>query len=813
MTAVNEPSHSRKRMATYGKAVRKRLPDGITSLERYRSLSQEDPGSPTSSISPVVATLKSVPPPPPHLRSSASSDLLDLPSSNGLEDTNATPKRRKITGEIHLCRENPAHNTPQQQHLIDEPKGSSTTTQNVPTKHGSPSKHLQRISLGPRRLAVPPNGRGSTIGHSTLSSPPSPMTGENGAKVQDQIDRQARKPSPEKGNIAVTVNISKAQLVRRDVSPTPRKLSTPDGTLVSTPVGLTPKGVKMWNGLLEEKCTTELEATESQSIIGGNRYLKDVAGRASSKPSLPRKRLIDSLVKKSRKSIPPRHLSPITGEDQASNQSALILISNDTPHLRGRSTAPAVFEPVPGRAGIESTVVSGSQIPQASGPKITYSRQRSMLAEQDISEKATFNLPLHDGLPHDRRQTRRGSFPLVASLQNLHEIDDADEGQAGVAIRTIHELRQAGAHTRFIDEVEDLLDRIGKLSTRRAGLLDLAQKMKEKEFRDKFLANGMDHQLFPHLGEERDVISGFLILSLLIILLDVGIVPAAHVQRLHVIARLLIHLLDVKDNIADVAKDRKNNMSKSAQMTLSGQVQALLGLRVWEGLQVEIVSPRTVALRCLELMVRQSRESGYTGAIISNELTEKLFCILKLHSSNGSWNLPTGQDLLDTQLTLSTLESHSLNAIMSLDESTLVGFYLPIVRSILESTLRTSSEESKILQILVIRLTLNITNNNPKASDVFATPEVMHTMGQALVTNFSLLTKFMVEEERIKLVDHLILMLGVMMNFAECSVSARRCFHELKDSKHDPLDDLVHIFVENLEKTSEVGLILDSFSC
>jgi hypothetical protein len=133
------------------------------------------------------------------------------------------------------------------------------------------------------------------------------------------------------------------------------------------------------------------------------------------------------------------------------------------------------------------------------------------------------------------------------------------------------------------------------------------------------------------------------------------------------------------------------------------------------------------------------------------------------------------------------------------------------VRSILESTLKNASDEFKVLQLLVVRLTLNVTNSNPRASDVFATPQIMHVMGQAVIANFSLLSNFMVEEERIKLVDHLVLMLGVMMNFAECSVSARRCFHELKDSGQDPLDDLVRIFVENLGKTFEVRLTRGAF--
>jgi hypothetical protein len=826
MTAVNESTLPRKRIATYGKAARKRLPDNTTILERCMRQIRSPPITLTS---PKAATLRikpAIPSPPP--RSTASSDLSNESSSYDVDDTDAAPKRRKMAHGIFVYGEKPACNTTSprtSQRSFTEPKaGSLMPTQNVPVRNLI--KRLQTDSLSSRRLAEPPRDQIPKSGESedSIAFLRSSHAIQGKTKVQDQGTGQARGVSPEAGNVVFIPNKLMNQGARGHDFPTRKlppsryehRLSSSNNTPTHECELLTkernrsnstvtiPKGTEMWNGLLGKDYVSEMKATLSQNTPVEDRYSKETAGNMERNQLSPRKRLIDSLHEKSQSFVPTGHSSPSL-EEEVLERTAPIPISTNTLYRRGELKLPTNFQQVAEGAEAGSILESGNQASQASGPKITYSHQRSILVEQDIPEDISFSLPLHESLPCNRRHNPGGSYPFPASVRSLHMRGDADEEQACVTIRTIHELRQAGANRRFIDAMEDLLDRIENPSTRRSGLLDLAQKMEEKDFHHKFFSNGMEHRLYPHLEQERDVISGFLILSLLITLLDLGTTPMAIVHRLQGMNRLLVHLLDVKDNVIAVAKDRRSNMSKYSQMALSCQVQSLLSLRVWKDLRVESASPRTVALRFLELLVRQSRKSSYTGAIISSELTEKIFSILKMHSRNGSWDLPTGQDLVDIQLALSTLESHSLNAVTNLDDSTLVDYYLPIVRSILESTLKSPSDEIKVLQVSVVRLTLNATNNSPGASDVFATPETMHVIGQALVTNFNLLSKFMTEEERIKLVDHLVLMSGVMMNFAECSVAARRCFHELKDSGQDPLDDLVNIFVDNLEKTFEVG--------
>jgi hypothetical protein len=113
-----------------------------------------------------------------------------------------------------------------------------------------------------------------------------------------------------------------------------------------------------------------------------------------------------------------------------------------------------------------------------------------------------------------------------------------------------------------------------------------------------------------------------------------------------------------------------------------------------------------------------------------------------------------------------------------------------------------------LLQVLILRLTLNVTNNNPKASDIFARESLMAVMGQAIVTKFKMISRFLTEEEFSITMDHLILVLGVMINFAEWSSRSRNSLQALDGKPNDPLGGMIQLFLDNQARTSEVRLLL-----
>jgi len=461
---------------------------------------------------------------------------------------------------------------------------------------------------------------------------------------------------------------------------------------------------------------------------------------------------------------------------------------------------------------IQTALSSQASQTQNAGPKFTYTKQRSMLAEEDLMAQLALDMPTQPVPAPNGKRGRRGSIPKLVPLQSFQEDEEDNEGNSQT-IRSVHELRQAGANNRFMDEIEDLLDRVGKpspkpSSLRRSALLELAGKFKDKNFVRQFRANGVEQRLFVHLGQETDLITGFIMISILMVLLVDTSMPHIITQlRRQGITRLLIRLIGSPVSIVALSKERKSNMSKIAQSLIDKHQNFLLQMQIWEDLQPQTTSPRTTALKCLEVMVRQTREAGNSSDIISKELTTDLFEILKTVSDEDAWDLPQGEQAIDSYLALSTLESHSIAARTVNDEAIWISDYLPIIADNLEVALSRPVHSFGNMQTLILRLTLNVTNNNSKASEVFARSSLMAVMGGVIIAKFRTILLFSAQDDFSLVVDHLVLVLGLLINFADGSLPARESIESLQGMAIDPLEGMVQLFVDNVASMSEVSFV------
>ncbi|TQS35513.1 hypothetical protein Golomagni_04066 [Golovinomyces magnicellulatus] len=457
---------------------------------------------------------------------------------------------------------------------------------------------------------------------------------------------------------------------------------------------------------------------------------------------------------------------------------------------------PEIANPQP---TVSSNQASNSS--QCLGPRFTYSRQRSMLAEEDLMKEFDFELPTSNRTSGNRRN-RRGSVPKLQPLSNFHEEEDDDK----VLIKSVHELRKSGAMKRFVDECTDLFDRIGssgvKNSLRRSGLVELAGKMMDMSFVQNFLANSMEQQLFVNLDKETDIISGFLIISILISVLMKG--PLAHIIPLlcrHGITKLIIDLLDHEIGIAAVCKDFKTNMSKMAQSLVIEHHNSLLKLSLWNDPGLEILSPRTIALGCLKIISQQSPNAEVSYDVFSDELSGKLFSIMKSISSEESFQKKRS---VDFSLTVNCLQTHYTTACSLLDESKWIKSYLPLLADVLELDLIYSCGLSDDAHIVILKMTLQVTNNNQLATEVFARPSLLLVLSKTLVSQFHVINSPLAQDEFLRILDHISLLLGVLMNFSEWSQYVRECmqYFESQDDV-DPLREMILIFQERSEKISQ----------
>ncbi|TGO31056.1 hypothetical protein BPAE_0002g01500 [Botrytis paeoniae] len=555
-----------------------------------------------------------------------------------------------------------------------------------------------------------------------------------------------------------------------------------------------PKATKLWDALDNETPETTMSSADELSLVVSTpkrvypivRKLSKTAAFAKPANLTPRKRLIDSLVEQT----PREDLDDEDDDDNESgNEHDNSQLEDHFQHLnnsRAQSLAPEV--------PTFTAPAQASQGPPIAGPKFTYSRQRSMLVEEDMMEQFAFDMPLETP---QSSQRRRGSIPSLKPLSSFREEEQQEDEAASTAIRTIHELRQAGANSRFADEVEDLLDRIGrpsiKLSSmRRSGLLDLGLKMKDKAFVRQFRAHGAEQRLFIDIGQEADIVSGFLMTSLITPILAEGSAPLVVSQlQQQGIAKLLGRLISVEKSFVSVIKERKTNMSKMAQKSMAAYHDSLLSIPAWKDLSPRELSPRTLALKCLELMVRQCREAGDASDIISEELNTSLFEILKLSNSDAAWDFPHGTEAVDFYLTLSTLESHSLVSRIAQDETIWIHQLLPIIGNTLNTALNRPLESFGEQQILALKLTVNVTNHNPKACDAIVDSDLMFTILCIIVAKFKSMSSLWAEEEIVVAVDNLILLIGAMINFALWSTKALQNINDFAGTGRDPLDELV----------------------
>lgn len=812
MATFTDTTVPRKRMATYGKAARKRISDygfsspvpkseapemqesqflesrspSITPLETQRSenMPRKYASRTFSSASPVSAHVFDVP---------SSDDELAAPSSK--PSSNRPAMQSKVTYTRKTL--------PASTEDSDRRKKVKLSPARQPSQE--PAKPTKRPVLNTANQASKSLNKSLGTGQSsTVVARPKLSTGQ---RKPDRPKTPQKLPSTAEMMTPTTPSEALSEVDSMDVEPPAAYIS--------------PRGLQIWKDFLEPLDNSEVNSTLLEPDTGSDGGRTSPSGKllqskALSKPAgihkrtrkspekLPRQRLIDSLVKQSIQD------GDMTEDVLSSDESEISssLPSSFTPPTRtGPSRDQSLAPEASGPAALTS-----SQGAQSTGPKFTYSRQRSMLSEKDIMQELAFDMPLQPSHTPDSGKTRRGASSALSPLKSFPEEEDDMESTPG--IRSVHELRQAGANNRFLDEIEDLLDRIGTPATlpssmRRAGLLDLASKMKNKEFERKFRANGVEQRLFLYLDQETDFIAGFVMVSILISLLVDSSMPHVVAQLRHQgITRLLSLLLENDTSITTLSNDRKTNMSKVGRASIAELQDMLLKLPIWEDLHPLAITPRTSALKCLELMIRQTREAGDAGNIISKELITALFSILKSAEENNSWEIPNARQAVDFYLVLSALESHSITARSTYDESIWISEYLPIVADTLHIALSRPIEGFGLLQVLILRLTLNVTNNNPKASDIFARESLMAVMGQAIVTKFKMISRFLTEEEFSITMDHLILVLGVMINFAEWSSRSRNSLQALDGKPNDPLGGMIQLFLDNQARTSEVRLLL-----
>ncbi|KAI0379969.1 hypothetical protein F5Y04DRAFT_111273 [Hypomontagnella monticulosa] len=782
MAMKTDFSASRKKgLTTYGKAPRKRQPKTVFTPTAFPPIPEDD------SISKHKATVTRRRPSlltsPSRNPSSPSSRNLDATidvktSPNGSQgNVQRSDRKRKIsqvyasrTRVQEISRPSPGDIAPH--HIVHQSRSSTSSSSDTSQIGVSSRQSAPPASLEPMDLDVT---------ESRLSSPPPTPT----------LPRTSRKPKTigAKGQASSTLdaNIRKA---KRDNVQQQIPLRFARENVAKPKISNTPS-----NGVKEEARMT------LQSAPGNT-------------PKKRRKRLIDALVEQN-EDEEIEHAEEAMEDEANSSQPTLIRQASDSTIA---DSQPMPQTPNP-KAGIIPATSTRTFTRSSSALKFTYGQGRKTLEEEGDLLDALI-MPEEMSIPLKGRRLELGTPKKTAKTKGVFDDDDlAANSSPNSKLRDIHELRQAGENSRVADTMQDLADQIGvpgskPSSSRRAALLQIAEKIKDKTFMRQCRDYGVEAALLKDMGKESDMISGYLILSILVTILAKG--PSSHIQqlvRLENPASMFASLLGEPRDIKVIVRDRKNNLSKRSQSSLVAIQTTLHELSIWGEAKPSYISPRGLVLKCLHLLVTQNVSLARDPAIFSPAVAEALFAVLsEATESAENWDDPTTVQAIDLAQALSILDFYAVG----IGESQRVSAdwarrYLPIVADVFKAAsgnvvpdATAQESEVKLLENSVLKLTINLTNNNLEAPEIFVSKGLIPALAGSISTNFARVWASLSQDTWVDgILDNLVLRLGILINFAEHSSLVRQVIDDCHHDGQRPVDELIRLFLENHRRTSE----------
>ncbi|EMC97020.1 hypothetical protein BAUCODRAFT_574828 [Baudoinia panamericana UAMH 10762] len=558
---------------------------------------------------------------------------------------------------------------------------------------------------------------------------------------------------------------------------TPRRSATPHqapgkpATVVKRAGAVTPKQRQLWSQLLPSDATAPSPSSLAMKELTLSGRARTVGNAAS---------LVRTLTK-ARSDVPELHrrrtrvvdrLKASVREDTVESDEDSGSADHDEPALncltkRQNSTQSAVSTPdtTSRSQGHSQTQAAPSQ----AGPRITYAAVRSHL-QDSIEDSVLFDpSPVAPPKPSFVRQT---SKQRKVSQKSTFDLDDSDEEGGTSQVRSIHELRAAGRSRRFMEETEALLDEIADhsisaRSRRRSALVELATKLKDRAYVERFLSQGYEHKLIIECSAPPDEVADFVLAAAFALPLN-GELPEHTVRALKMgVITWLASLLTVDVPVRKMMKDRKHNIAKAAQAALVEFAHSLathLGLNASD--QQEPLTLRLVALLALDKLVGKLRHLGDTTELLEHD---QLLQVLRYEAETDEFH------------------THAINIAVSLLESlassAMILDWPSALLARLASLLPTLANSDNIPQhtlFLALRLTLNLTTANTTHCNAFAKTETMQYLLHSINTGFAHLnTPPTVNDQPTSHHEHtlshdfLILSLGSAINLASSSTDFR----------------------------------------
>ncbi|KAF3479581.1 uncharacterized protein GIQ15_06557 [Arthroderma uncinatum] len=553
------------------------------------------------------------------------------------------------------------------------------------------------------------------------------------------------------------------------------------------------------------------------------------AGRGQKHNGLPnritstaeRKRLVDALGSREKTDSP----SDSSGDEAPSRDRNSRASSHaPTPSIDQRTSADTMAtESVGGTHPRRQKQINLHQA-TPSGLKVTYSRQRSFLNEMDTIEEVGGNSAAPGFPPPPASMTSKlggdTSFPplgLSSQISGLPAGLEEETASGSSTIRSIHELRRSGDNARYhaiIETIfEDIEDKTAPISRKRSGMVQLCTKLFDPQFSQRFLSNALEKRFAKINPGEFDLVCGYLTSCIYALLLSSGSISPMTLHYCWMqILRVAPFLLGEDKSMIEITKRRELKMTKAGKADIQDICEKITESKIWTSQIPSTVTPQLLTLRCLELAIRKLRETGNAMETMSVPVLRQVIDILLKHSLVDDIDKAGPDELLMLELTLSILESYTIHTLSLEEEQQEALKPLSKLGLLLSNLGRQPDARSRQIQILEIRLILNITNNNPTLCEEFSTPEFIEALAQIVLSSFQSVGDEFTGSQKESLLDTVILALGALINLAEWSSASRQVLLESEVASTTLIDRLLPLFVDGLEAIAEADSVVQTHS-
>ena len=445
------------------------------------------------------------------------------------------------------------------------------------------------------------------------------------------------------------------------------------------------------------------------------------------------------------------------------------------------------------------------QLPK--GPKITYAA-RSRTVMKDLDYDPLSLLPSNDmvDLPQQppKRELNIDDARPASGARDLdapHGVIDIPSGP----LRSVRELRQAGISARVERETDALFDDISACTTvsqQQLAFHGLALRAQSESFLKHLGAEDHFSRLFSLARETSDWLCKAVLAATIArvvksipVRVDLSFLASAPGRE------FFAGLLEDAGDLVSTARNHKPRVSSSVLQRLGKLCNALLASTLWRFGAPSIISPRSLALQCLDLFAQRSQQYR---TVMDGQFHSVVKAFAGTLDSSMVQQSSTPSRIPELLLCLSILEISTF-APSGTGSSSPRSALARLLGERLPSFLSISGDVRDDVWSGALRVLLNITNNDTDTCGVLSTTRAIAVLTSDASSTFVELSSGEWTDEQHRKLDNLVLSLGVLINVAENSDRARKAFHQHGGGGSPPVESILRLFLSRVEDAFEVS--------